>query len=88
MPPALPLPVRSVIATFSWRWVSRRFHDHSEGRSQTLACLSGEMSLSTSPQAVFDAINNVCAWWSEAEEGDTDKLGAGFYHHYQDVPPG
>jgi hypothetical protein len=46
------------------------------------------MSLSTSPQAVFDANNNVCAWWSEAEEGDTDKLGAGFYHHYQDVPPG
>lgn len=38
-----------------------------------------------SPQAVFDAINNVRGWWSEAEEGDTDKVGAVFYHHYQDI---
>lgn len=38
-----------------------------------------------SPQDVFDAINNVRGWWSQAEEGDTDKLGAVFYHHYQDV---
>jgi hypothetical protein len=33
----------------------------------------------------FDAINNVRGWWSQAEQGDTDKLGAVFYHHYQDV---
>jgi hypothetical protein len=38
-----------------------------------------------SPEEVFNAINNVCGWWSQAIEGDTDKPGAVFYYHYQDV---
>jgi hypothetical protein len=37
------------------------------------------------PEEVFDAINNVRGWWSEAIEGSTDKLGAEFKYHYQDV---
>src|SRR6266496_2181447 len=37
------------------------------------------------PEEVFKAINNVRGWWSEAVEGDTDKLGAVFYYHYQDI---
>jgi hypothetical protein len=37
------------------------------------------------PKEAFDAINNVCGWWSQAIEGDTDKLGAEFKYHYQDV---
>ena len=37
------------------------------------------------PEKVFSAINNVGGWWSQAIEGDTDKLGAVFYYHYQDV---
>lgn len=37
------------------------------------------------PQEAFDAINNVRGWWSQAVEGDTDRLGAVFYYHYQDV---
>src|SRR5262245_40838185 len=37
------------------------------------------------PQEAFDAINNVRGWWSQAVEGETDKLGAVFYYHYQDV---
>jgi len=46
---------------------------------------SASFTVEQSPQAVFDAINNVRGWWSQAVEGDTDKLGAVFYHHYQDV---
>ena len=37
------------------------------------------------PEAVFDAITNVRGWWSEQIDGRTDKLGAEFNYHYQDV---
>jgi hypothetical protein len=37
------------------------------------------------PEEVFAAINNVRGWWSQAVEGDTDRLGSVFYYHYRDV---
>ena len=46
---------------------------------------SASFTVRQSPQGVYEAINNVRGWWSEVEEGVTDKLGAVFYHHYQDV---
>ena len=46
---------------------------------------SASFTVNQSPEAVFDAINNVRGWWSEGMEGETDRLGAVFYHHYQDV---
>lgn len=38
-----------------------------------------------SPTEVFNAINNVRAWWSEEVEGNTDKLNEEWSYHYQDV---
>jgi hypothetical protein len=37
------------------------------------------------PEEVYKAVINPRAWWSEAIQGDTDKQGAVFYYHYQEV---
>ena len=42
-------------------------------------------SVDKAPKAVFDAINNPRGWWSQEIEGSTDKPGAEFKYHYQDV---
>lgn len=41
--------------------------------------------VSKTPVEVFNAINNVRAWWSEDIEGSTDKLNDVFNYRYQDV---
>jgi len=46
---------------------------------------SATMSVDQTPDEVFKAINNVRGWWSQAIEGDTDKLGAEFKYHYKDI---
>lgn len=38
-----------------------------------------------SPSKVYDAVNNVRAWWSENIKGDTDKINSEFLYHYIDV---
>ncbi|HEX6430988.1 MAG TPA: SRPBCC domain-containing protein [Niastella sp.] len=37
------------------------------------------------PEAAFNAINNVRGWWSEEVEGSTDKLNAVFNYHFEDI---
>ena len=37
------------------------------------------------PEQAFAAINNVRGWWSEAIEGDTNKLGDVFKYRFQDI---
>jgi hypothetical protein len=43
------------------------------------------VSVSQSPNEVFNAINHVRGWWSENIEGHTDQLNAEFLYHYKDV---
>ena len=43
------------------------------------------LSLDQTREQVFAAINDVRVWGSEEIGGDTDRLGAEFTYHYQDV---
>ena len=37
------------------------------------------------PEQTFKAIKNISKWWSEAIEGNTDKVNDEFIYHYKDV---
>jgi hypothetical protein len=49
-----------------------------KGKNYTTA-----FTVDQSPDAVFNAVNNVRGWWSEEIQGRTDKPGAEFKFHYQ-----
>lgn len=42
-------------------------------------------SVDQSPEAVFNAINNVRGWWSEGVEGGTRKLNDEFIYRHKDM---
>ena len=37
------------------------------------------------PEQTFQAIKNISKWWSEAIEGNTDKVNDEFIYHYKDI---
>lgn len=43
------------------------------------------ITVDQSPKEAFDAIRNVRGWWSEEITGSTEKIGAEFKYHYQDL---
>jgi hypothetical protein len=46
---------------------------------------TASFTVDQTPGEAFEAINNVRGWWSQEIEGETDRLGAEFKYHYQDV---
>ncbi len=46
---------------------------------------STTISVDQTPAEVFNAVNNVRAWWSEEIEGGTKNLNDEFLYHYKDV---
>lgn len=46
---------------------------------------STTLLVDSTPQEVFNAVNNVRGWWSENIDGETDRLHAEFFYRYQGV---
>lgn len=51
-----------------------------KGKDYTVAIL-----VDKTPRQVYDAVNNVRAWWSGEITGRTDKLGSQWTYRYQDL---
>lgn len=43
------------------------------------------ITVTNTPQEVFEAVNNVRDWWSENIEGNTNEVNEDFLYHYKDV---
>jgi activator of Hsp90 ATPase-like protein len=59
--------------------------DQSKERFMTSQNFTSSFAVDQTPEEAFAAIKNVRGWWSEEIEGTTDKLGATFTYHYEDI---
>lgn len=57
----------------------------SQARKMSEQNYTTSFTVDQSPEEVFAAVNNVRDWWSQEIEGITDKLGAEFKFHSQDL---
>ncbi|HEX2914533.1 MAG TPA: SRPBCC domain-containing protein [Chloroflexia bacterium] len=56
-----------------------------QAREMSNQYYTASFTVDQSPEEVFAAINNVRGWWSENIEGETDRLGAEFVFHAEDL---
>ncbi len=61
------------------------FSQQQKTHHMTLTDFTTTILVNETPEAVYNAINNVRGWWSEEVEGNTDKLNGVFNYHFEDI---
>src|SRR6476646_10844042 len=85
MSPILPGHLRDASTSSNLQLISCTLSPSSED-AMTDQSFTTTFSIDRSPQEVYDAINDVRAWWSAEVEGPTDVEGETFTFRVKDLP--